>query len=138
MQKRITAPINTSIKHVACFCFSSEAKFLAADDTPRNNSGCETARGARTLSDHKLQSQPASCYFVFGVVMEKEFGFYRNTRTGCAAEGLKSLSLMLVQLNNGCLCKKNILRSVGAQRRHNYLPIPFLWDFLDDTCHRDN
>lgn len=72
--------------------------------------------------------------------MEKEFGFYRNTLTGCEAEGLKSPNLMLVELIDECLCKKkkNILRSVGAQARHNYLSITFLWDFLDETCRRDN
>lgn len=38
--------------------------------------------------------------------MEKEFGFYRNTLTGCEAEGLKSPNLMLVELIDECLCKK--------------------------------
>lgn len=84
LQERINAPINASIKHVACLCFGSEAKILATDDTRRNNSA---AGAARTRCLHDLQSHPDSRHFVLGRYGKEGFGFYGKAGSG-AAEGL--------------------------------------------------
>lgn len=73
--------------------------------------------------------------------MEKEYGFHRNTLTGCAAEGPKSPDLIvdLVELTDGCSCKKTKQKHFTISRRSNYcLSILFMWDFLEEACRRDN